>query len=277
MSENPLQKLYRNKKVYVSLPSGGRFYNSGVKLSADNEIGVMPMTATDEIKLKTPDALFNGEALYELFKSCVPDIENPREIPVCDIDKLLLAIRMATSGSTLEIKSTCPKCKHIEKYDVDLGVIMNSAQEITEDNAVTLDDDIIVETRPLTLQSQIMAQMDSFYEYRMQQMINDDSVPDEQKAKEFNEILVQAITLQTGQVASCITKVTLDEDTQVTDSEHIFEWVENMDSHTHRKIKDCIEKLSDPKMSDSVTIKCSQEECGHEYKANIDLNPVNFF
>ena len=276
MSDNPLQKLYRSKKVFVSLPSRGKYYDSGIKLSADNEIGIMAMTATDEIKLKTPDALFNGEALFELFKSCVPDIADPREIPVCDIDKLLLAIRMATSGPTIDINSKCPKCKHTEKYEVDLTTIMNSAKDIASDNTITVDG-VVIQVRPLTLRNQILAQMDSFYQYRMQQLLNDDSIPDSERAEQFNLILVQAIVLQTSQIADCISHVTLDDDTVVTEKEHIFGWVENMESTTHAKIKKTIETLCDPKMSDKVKIKCAHDECTHEYSTKIDLNPTNFF
>ena len=214
-------------------------------MSVDDEIGVMPMTAVDEIKLKSPDSLFNGEALYELFRSCVPDIVEPKEIPICDIDKLLLAIRMATSGSDLDIKSKCPKCSYTESYSISLAVIMNSAEEIPTKNTVNIDDQIKVEVKPLTLRSQIISQMDSFYQYRMQQMLNDDTMDTAERATQFNELLVQAITLQTGQIAESIISVTLDEETVVTDPSHIFEWVENMDSNTHNKIKNCIETLGD--------------------------------
>jgi len=98
----------------------------------------------------------------------------------------------------------------------------------------------------------------------------------EEKAKQFNEILVQAITLQTGQVADCITKVVIDNVT-VTSREHIFEWVENMDSKTHSKIKGKIEELSDPRMSNKIRLKCVNETCQHEYESVVDLNPINFF
>lgn len=276
MSENPLQKLYRHKKVYISLPSQGRFYKSGIKLSADSEIGIQPMTASDEIKLKTPDSLFNGEALYELFKSCVPDIVEPREIPVCDIDKLLLGIRLASSGSTLDIMATCPKCKTKEEYTVDLTVIMNSAQPITKENIVELDNNVVVEVRPLTLKNQIMAQVDTFYQYRMQQMLNDENVSVTERSEQFNELLVQAITLQTGQIADAIISVQI-EDVLVTDPEHIFEWVENMDNQTHKKIKKCIETLSDNKMNTNSNIQCQNPKCNHKYSTVVDLNPVNFF
>ena len=67
---NPLIQAYRKPNMYVTLPSGGRFYKDKPKLSADNELAVYAMTARDELITKTPDALFNGEATVSLIKSC---------------------------------------------------------------------------------------------------------------------------------------------------------------------------------------------------------------
>jgi hypothetical protein len=275
-SKNPLEKLYRTKSVYIGLPSGGKFYTSGITLSVDGEIGIMPMTATDEIKLKTPDSLFNGEALYELFRSCVPDIINPEEIPACDVDKLLLGIRLATSGPDLEIKSKCPKCNKSDEYHVDLSTIMNSAEEIPNDVLVELDDNVVVEICPLTLHNQVMQQVETFYQFRMQQLLNDNTTSDEIKAEQFKDALTKAIVVQTGQVANCITSVNMDGEL-VTDNEYIFQWVENMSSPTHKKLKKRIALLSDAKMKNTVHLKCAEDGCNHEYKAVVDLNPVNFF
>jgi hypothetical protein len=251
MTQNPLEKLYRHKTFYTSLPSQGRFYPSGIKLSADGELGIMPMSAADEIKLKTPDTLFNGEALFDLFRSTMPDIQKPEEIPVCDVDKLLLGIRVASQGKQLDVKSKCPKCEKTETYAVDLTMIMNSATVIDADPVIQIDDTLEVELRPFTLQSQIKGQIEAFFQQRMQNLLSsDNNMSEEEKIKRFNEALVGAIAMQTTQIAECIVRVTMrgdPDDTIVTNPDHIFAWVENMDSATYEKIRSGIEKLSDPK------------------------------
>ena len=62
MSNNPLMSHMRQETVFVSLPSKGNFYKQKPGLTDDGEIGVRAMTSADEIALKVPDALFNGEA-----------------------------------------------------------------------------------------------------------------------------------------------------------------------------------------------------------------------
>jgi hypothetical protein len=63
------------------------------------------MTAKDELMLKTPDALMNGQATVEVIKSCVPSIKNPWHMPSIDIDTILIAIRIATYGENMEFSS----------------------------------------------------------------------------------------------------------------------------------------------------------------------------
>ena len=58
MSENPLLDYYRQKEIYIKLPTGGKWYNKNPKLALDGEIGVRPMTLRDELVLTVPDALY---------------------------------------------------------------------------------------------------------------------------------------------------------------------------------------------------------------------------
>ena len=108
-SSNPLMQYHRPPGVYVILPSNGNFYTIPPKLSNLNEVLVRPMTARDELLFKSPDILMNGESLIEVMKSCVPDIENPNDIPGPDFNVLMLAIRLVTYGKDLAYSGLCTK------------------------------------------------------------------------------------------------------------------------------------------------------------------------
>ena len=78
MSNNPLSQYFRQPSIYVKLPSGGQHYADGaIDMPANGELPVYPMTAIDEITYRTPDALFNGNAVTNVIKSCVPAIRDP--------------------------------------------------------------------------------------------------------------------------------------------------------------------------------------------------------
>ena len=71
-SNNPLTQYFRQPAIYVKLPSNGNFYpESSIDLAVNGEYPVLPMTAIDEITYRTPDALFNGQAVVSVIQSCL--------------------------------------------------------------------------------------------------------------------------------------------------------------------------------------------------------------
>lgn len=278
MAENALNKLFRTQSYYFALPSQGKYYQGGLDVSVDNEIGVMPMTASDEIHLKNPDTLFNGEGMYRLFESCVPGIANPKEIPIVDVDALLIAIRLAADDKEASVTVKCPQCGELSPYTIDLQHIMKSIKPKTFNDTVQVRPNVVVQIRPLTLESQVKTQIESFYQYQMQQALNNSKDDLEKSAEVFNQALASAIALQVDQVASNILKVTLTEDDNeivVTDKNQILEWVKNMTKADHKIVSERIQELSTVDMMREMTVSCPS--CNHSHKTKIDLNPANFF
>ena len=113
-SSNPLKQYFRQPAIYLKLPSNGRFWPAGsLEMPPNQELPVFPMTAMDEISYKTPDALFNGQATVDVIQSCVPAIKDAWQIPMVDMNPVLVAIRIASSGHNINIESKCPACENI--------------------------------------------------------------------------------------------------------------------------------------------------------------------
>lgn len=273
MSENPLLKLYRNKNIFISLPSNGKYYPSGIELSVDGELGVYPMTAKDEILLKSPDALFNGNALIDLIKSCVPDIKNPEEMPSCDVDPIMIAIR-AASNKNIEVKSICPSCNKEHEYEVDVTRILATTQKIPEDNIVELDN-VKIHCRPYTLRSQIKANIQKFNQIRLEMIINKNvEITEEKRLELFNKIIEETTELTFEIVSDNIVKVELG-DAVVEEKQYIKEWVENMEKETYFKIIEKVKSISDNNMNNEIEVMCG--DCNKPHKIYVDMNPMTFF
>ena len=76
-NNNPLTKFFRQPAIYLKLPSNGAFWpNDAIELPLTGEIPVYPLTTKDEIILRTPDALLNGEGVVEVIQSCCPSIKD---------------------------------------------------------------------------------------------------------------------------------------------------------------------------------------------------------
>jgi hypothetical protein len=83
------------------------------------------MTAVDEITSRTPDALFNGSAVVDIIRSCVPNIQDPWAAPASDITALMVAVRLASYGHNLEIGSKCPACNEENDFEIDLRLVLD--------------------------------------------------------------------------------------------------------------------------------------------------------
>lgn len=274
MTDNPLSKLYRHKSIYIQLPSKGKYYTSGISLSIDNDLGIMPMTAKDEIILKSPDALFNGDGLINMIKSCAPDIKNPEEIPSCDVDSIILAVR-AASKKTIEIEIECPHCNTTETYEIDLPSIIATAKEIEEEDYVIIGDNIKVNVRPYSLKSQLKANIQKFHHMRMEYVLSTNEIEDDKKVQMFSKAFAEATTLTMELAADNIVSVEISKDSIVDDRNNIKDWVENMDKDTYNAIIGKIKNISKSTIDNKVNVFCPA--CSQQYETLVELNPVNFF
>ena len=147
---NPLKQYFRRPAIYLKLPSQGKFYPEGTINFTDNgEIPIYPMTAIDEITSKTPDALFNGTAMVDLIKSCAPNIIDPWQMPITDMDPILIAIKIASLGNDMEINSQCPKCSAENTYSVNLSGILSQMKPANYDIDLELGE-LKIKFKPLT-------------------------------------------------------------------------------------------------------------------------------
>ena len=280
-NNNPLRKYFRQPKVYLRLPSQGKYYAAGaLDMPESGEIPVFAMTAKDELILKTPDALLNGEATVEVIKSCIPNIRDPWKMPSIDSDAILIAIRLATYGEKLEITTKVPNTGEDRDFEVDLRQLLDQLATFTFDPFITIDDDMTVEIRPTSYKEFTENAMKTFEEQRIFRLVNDDSIPDEQKlsafAVSFRKLTDLTIDLVVNSV-SCIDT----SDGKVTDRKFIKEFFANADRATFEKIMKHLEKMKDDSKIKPLTVRSTLEdiEAGapEEYEIPITFDQSNFF
>jgi len=115
MSSNPLiQDLIENDAfptVTVALPTGARWYPKGVLADDTNplelEVGVLGILA--EQNYRDPWLMLSGESIPRLLKSVCPSIVDASEIAEIDLEAILLAARMVSSGPTIKLTHLCPE------------------------------------------------------------------------------------------------------------------------------------------------------------------------
>jgi hypothetical protein len=274
LSNNPLQQYFRQPSIYIKLPSQGNFYPEGtLSMPPNGEIPVYPMTAIDEITYRTPDALFNGSATTSVIKSCVPNIIEPWAIPAMDIDTILVSIRIASYGHSMEVESQCPGCKSQNSFGVDLRTVLDALKSPDYQKSIGYRD-IEIYFKPMTYKNLNDNNKKQFDEQRLLQSIESADQPDNEKLnllsqalKKITEITVEAL----GQsIAAIKTPNAL-----VTEHAFIQDFLKNCDRQLFNQIRDHI--VSQKTMSElqPMTIKCP--ECSRQYSQALTLDMSNFF
>ena len=278
---NPLNKYFRQPAVYISLPSGGSYPPHVLKQSTSGEYGVMPMTAKDEIRFKTPDALMNGQGVVDVIESCVPQIKDAWQIKSYDLDTLLIAIRIATYGETMDFTFTVPGANEQVTHSQNLPAILDQIKSTTIQSDITLEDGLKISVRPLTYKDMTTASQQTFQQQKMYSAVQDSELPDEDKSKRFNESFKALTDLNTSILLKNISAITMQDGTQVTDPVQIKEFMDNANAKLIKEIENKMIALRSQGAVKPLKLKATEEQIKKgapaTYEVPITFDTANFF
>lgn len=273
LENNPLKQYFRRPSIYYKLPSMGKYYQSGiVDIPANGELPVYPMTAIDEMTIRTPDGVFNGAAVVDLIKSCVPNIVDPWNLNNIDLDATIIAIKAASGDGNLTIGSQCPACSEETEYSINLMPILANIKNIDYDSILNIRD-LKIKFRPLTYAETNQNGLDQFQIQKTLASL-DDYQDDTQKSIIMTDALKKLGEMVVHIIGSTIESIETPEST-VTDKSYIIEFLNNCDKKTNDIIKDRSIALREQNELDPIDIKCPS--CQNEYKQKIVLNVTDFF
>ena len=271
---NPLSQYFRQPAIYIRLPSEGKFYPPGAFETTENgEYPVLPMTTLDEITYRTPDSLFNGSAVVSVIQSCMPNIKDAWKMPGMDIDTVLVAIRIATYGHELDISTECPACENIADYAIDLRTVVDNIKSPAFGKQLLIGD-LEIFLKPMSYRQMNENSMVQFEEQKSLQMLQDQNADDATKVLHIGEVLRKITTVTTKALAQNIGLIKTPQ-AQVSDINHIFEFLSNCDRTVFGKIRDYI--IENKQVAEIQPLKIQCGNCNHEYQQAITLDMSNFF
>jgi hypothetical protein len=272
---NPLTAFFRQPKIYINLPSQGKFYPEGSLTKSDNgEYPVYAMTAKDELLFKTPDALLNGSATVDVIKSCIPAIADPWKMPSIDLDAVLIAIRLATYGSEMDVTTTCPSCNEEEDKAADLRQLLDNLRDLQFEDKIEIGSEMTVYIKPMAYSEISKASIKTMEQQRIFSIVNDESIPEAEKIKMFQVSFVKLTEITIEVVAECISKIETSQG--ATDNpEFIKEFLANTDRVVFDRINEHVKSMQVKSKMKALDTTCSS--CGHAYKLEISFDQSDFF
>lgn len=272
-----LSQHTRQPKLYIDLPSGGKFYNDNVvKDSQFVQIPVYAMTAMDEINIKTPDALFSGIATANIIRSCVPTILDPNKLVRYDIEYILLAIKIASEGDKHDIESSCPKCSHENGLQADLSQILAQYENMKVDHYFTIGA-LNYHLTPITYDLVTKYGLETYQLQRqIFQLQTNKDIEEEDKQNQLSACIKALTTLNNNATINYISSIS-DNENEENNLENIKNFILNNEAMVANTIIEEVKTFVKNWQFPPLPVTCQNDECKHDYHTSITIDYSNFF
>ncbi len=276
-ASNPLSKYFRQPKIYIKLPSRGQWYANGAyESTVTGEIPVYAMTGKDELLLKNPDGLLNGQSTVDVIQSCCPNIKNAWSMPLVDLDAVLIAIRQATYGNRMEFVSVCPHCGSKNDHALDLGVLFSKITCPDYSKTVKVNK-LEFYLKPQNYKTMNETGFETFEQQRLLNVVADETLTSQEKTIKFNQLFNNLLNITVNQIANCVGAIKTEDGDVVQDTVQINEFFKNCDKPIWDAVKQRIDQLNDAMATKKIDITCDNEDCKKPYNTPLIFEQTNFF
>jgi len=255
---NPLLARIHMPGSTFKLPSGGIFYTNGELAPGveNGEVHIQPMTAYDEVVLKTPDLLFSGESVKRIFHRCIPEILKPMELFGKDVDFLMICLRKMTYGDTFQLAYThgCENAKSHE-YSINIDHFIKNTKHI---NPTTIGD-----VYSMTISN---GQAVKMHPPRFGDVVK--------MMQNYDPNIVLSPEIETANIIETVMSVISSVD-GIDNKGHIKEWLSTLSAGTIGELSEAIEKTTDWGPDFMYTTTC--KDCKKEMEITAPINPLAFF
>lgn len=269
-SENPLVAGFKKVPgLSIRLPTRALLYEANEvndTVLKTGEIHIHPMSAKDELILKSPDLLLSGDGFEMVVKRCIPGIKTPLKLFQPDVDAILIGLRIATYGDDLSIRVDNPfydsekkgSAKELD-YTVNLTPILAQSKYVEDlkDFVITLENKQVVTICPLRYEASLRIVQEDFGEVGV-----------EEKDKE--KVLQKKLKLFEETVLSMIREVD-----GITNREQVREWLEILPVSMFRDITEKVDFLAN--LGPSLLTKVKDPVSDETWDVALPINPADFF
>ena len=258
---NPLNKYYSQPAIYISLPTKGRYYSAQTYTATQTgEIPVLPMTAKDEMAFKTPDAMINGQATVDVISSCCPNIIDPWQLVNYDLDTVLMAIRIASYGETMDITAMVPVINEQISHTVNLPALLETVKNVEIKDSFRTKNGFTVTVRPLTYKDITQTQTKTFEQQKIVAAVTASSINEEEKAKRYSEAYQKLTSLNFEMLSTSFVKITTPDGTEVIDPAQIKDFLNNAESKIVNEMQNEMIKLRSQAQIKPIQLKTNEEQ-----------------
>ena len=279
---NPLGKYYRQPQIYIRLPSQGKYYGPDVFTPTETgEIPVLPMTAKDELSFKTPDSMMSGQSTVDVIQSCVPNFKIAWKMVNFDTDAVLLAIRIATYGETMDVNYKVPVTNEEMSHTVNLPALLEDLGRINIVDEATTKTGFKVKLAPLDYQSLSQIQTAQFEQQKIYTTVNNSALSEKEKSTQFVKSFKLLNNINFSMLVDSITSITTPEGNTVVDKAQIRDFCDNCDAKVINEIQDELGNIRSQAQIKPIKLQSTEDQIKKgaptSYEVPVTFDSSNFF
>jgi hypothetical protein len=198
-----------------------------------------------------------------------------------DIDTVLIAIRIASYGETMDVNFTVPVSGEQMTQTMNLPALLESIRNQTITDTCTLDNGLIIAVKPLTYKKIVDAQLKTFEQQKLYVQVNQSGMSAEEKTKQFTNSFKLLNDLNFQILTENISRINLPTGESVSDEKQIKEFIKNADAKLVKEIEDKLGEIRQLGAIKPVKIKATEEQIRAGVPATFEIpmtvDNSNFF
>jgi hypothetical protein len=198
-----------------------------------------------------------------------------------DTDVVLLAIRIATYGETMDVTYRVPVTNEEMQHTVNLPAVLEDLGKVEINDVATTKSGFKVKLAPLDYQALTQVQTASFEQQKIYATVNNSALSEQEKSTQFVKSFKILNNINFSLLVDSITEITTPDGATVVDKAQIKDFCDNCDAKVINEIQDELAKVRAQAQIQPIKFKATEEQIKKgapaSYEVPVTFDSSNFF
>jgi hypothetical protein len=211
----------------------------------------------------------------------VPNFKNAWKMVNFDTDAVLLAIRIATYGETMDVNYKVPVTNEDMTHTANLPALLEELGKINIVDEATTKTGFTVKLAPLDYQSLSQIQTAQFEQQKIYATVSNSALSEKDKSTQFVKSFKVLNNINFSMLVDSITEITTPEGTTVVDKGQIKDFCDNCDAKVINEIQDELAIIRSQAQIKPIKLQSTEEQIKKgaptSYEVPVTFDSSNFF
>ena len=198
-----------------------------------------------------------------------------------DTDTVLLAIRIATYGETMDINYKVPVTNEDMTHTVNLPALLEDLAKTNIVDEATTKTGFKVKLAPLDYQSLSQIQTAQFEQQKIYTTVTNSALSEKEKSTQFVKSFKVLNNINFSMLVDSITEITTPDGNTVVDKAQIKDFCDNCDAKVINEIQDELARIRSQAQIKSVKLQSTEDQIKKgaptSYEVPVTFDSSNFF